>query len=139
MAAIAPQFRAYWRELRDGEPGRRFQARYERVRVGEKRQGKAGRILLILLAIVLLVIAAFLAVFPGPAVPFFILGGGLLAAESRPVARFMDWSEVQFRKLFDRAKRHWRRLPTAMRVILIVCGVCCSATTAYFSYRLFRG
>src|SRR5262245_6013575 len=128
MAAIAPQFRAYWRELRAGEPGRRFQARYERARRAERRRGKAGRILLILAAIGLLVIAAFLAVFPGPAIPFFILGGGLLAAESRPIARFMDWSEIQFRKLFDWAKRHWRRLPTATRVILIVCGACCSAT-----------
>jgi len=139
VAAIAPQFRAYWRELRRGEPGKRFEARYERSRREEKKKGKAGRILFILAAVVLLAIGAFLAVFPGPALPFFILGGGLLAAESRPVARFMDGCEVRLRKLFAWAKRHWRRLPTAVRVILIGCGACCSAAMAYLSYRLIRG
>jgi hypothetical protein len=55
------------------------------------------------------------------------------------VARFMDWCEVQLRKIVAWAKRHWRRLPTAARVILIICGACCSAATAYLGFRLIRG
>src|SRR5262245_58082430 len=119
MAAITHEFRSYWRDLRRGEPGRRFQERYERARNAEKRGSRLRRALLIFAAAVLLVIGAFLAVFPGPAVPFFLLGGGLLAAESRPVARFMDWSEVKLRNMAAWAKRHWRRLPTGVRVILM--------------------
>ena len=138
MAAITSQFRSYWRDLRRGKPGRRFQARYEQSRRGGNQQGKLMRILLISAAVVCLLIGVFLAVVPGPAIPFFILGGGLLAAESRPVAKFMDWCEVRCRKLAAWAKRIWDRLPVAVRVVLIVCSACCSAAVAFFLYRFMR-
>lgn len=132
-------FREHWRELRRGRPGHRFQTRYERARRNEKRSGAWQRLALIALALVFVAIGAVLVVIPGPAVPFFFLAGGLLATESRYIARFMDWSEVLIRKVVAWGKRHWRRMPQAARIVLIVIGACCSAGTAYLSYRFIRG
>ena len=133
------QFRKYWQELRRGRPGHRFQCRYERARQSEGRSGAARRVLMLALALVSLAIGAVLAVIPGPAIPFFFLGGGLLATESRPIARFMDWCEVIGRKAAGWARRLWKRLPVAARIVLMVIGASCSATMAYLSYRLVRG
>ena len=90
-------------------------------------------------AIVCLAIGAVLAVIPGPALPFFFLGGGLLATESRVVARFMDWAEVRLRKIIAWAKRRWHRMPLIGRIAVVMFAACCSATTFYLSFRLFRG
>lgn len=138
-ATVQFHFRQYWRELRRGRPGSRFQARYEHARQKEHRSGTAKRIFLFVLALVCLAIGAVLSVIPGPAIPFFIIGGGLLATESKPVARFMDWSEVRIRKLMAWGKRRWHRLPGWARVVLIGVGIACSLGTAYLSYRFVRG
>jgi hypothetical protein len=138
-ATLQFTFRKQWRELKSGRPGHRFQSRYERARAAENRGSPVRRILVIVFALLCFAIGAVLAVIPGPAIPFFFLGGGLLATESRPMARFMDWCEVLIRRAFRWGKRHWDRLPRAVRVVLIVIGACCSATMAYLSYRFVRG
>src|SRR5688572_16410802 len=97
--ALHFSFREHWQELKRGRPGRRFQDRYDRARSEESRGGPIKRIALIGLAIVCLAIGVVLAVMPGPAVLFFFLAGGLLATESRIVARLMDWLEVRLRKI----------------------------------------
>src|SRR3954468_10341806 len=64
-----------------GDPGRRFQDQYRRhARQKSAHKGGAERILNYALAAVAFVIGGVLVVFPGPAVPFFILGGILLAS-----------------------------------------------------------
>lgn len=67
------------------------------------------RIVTIAVAVVFLAVAAVLSVIPGPAFPFFILAGALLATQSKTVARWMDWLEVRARKLFAWLKRRWHR------------------------------
>src|SRR3954471_13071183 len=131
--------RAHWEALKRGKPGHRFQSRYERARRSERKAGAAQRIAMLAGGIVCLVIGAVLVVFPGPAIPFFFLAGGMLATESRTIARFMDWGEVRVRKTGGWAKRRWRRLPAAARVILAILGFCCSGATVYLSYRMMRG
>ena len=139
MAAITQfHLRRQWRELRRGRPGHRFQARYERAQA-EQRCGAGARILLMVIAVLFLAIGLVLSVFPGPALPFFFLAGGLLASELRFVARFMDWSEVRVRKIAAWLKHHWRRLPVLGRVALLIFGACCSMATAYFGYRVITG
>ena len=135
-ATMAVSFRKYWRELQQGRPGHRFQSRYERTRRGERRSGAGLRILLVVLAFVLIAIGAILLVIPGPGIPFLLLGGGMLATESRFVARFMDWSEVKGRQVVAWGKRRWKRLPVAARIALALLGACCSAAMAYVAYRV---
>lgn len=131
--------RAYWRSLKRGHPGRRFQARYEQSR-RQRNAGRTGlRIALIVAALVCLAIGAVLVVIPGPALPFFFLGGGLLASESRLVARFMDWGELHARAIGGWLRRRWRRLPHWARIALLVLGAAGSLAATWFSYRLLRG
>ena len=95
------------------------------------------RIVMFSVALVALAIGVVLAVIPGPAIPFFLIAGGMLATESRTIARVMDWSEVRLRRILAWAKRRWRHLPMFGRVVVVALFACSSATMAYFSYRLF--
>lgn len=129
------QFRKHWRELLQGRPGNRFLSRYERARRKDRRSGIWHRVAVIALGCAAIVIGVVLAVIPGPALPFFFLGGGLLATESRPIARLMDWIEVQIRKGAAWGKRRWKRMPTFLRIALLIVGACISIASAYLAYR----
>lgn len=127
--------RLHWQALRRGEPGRRFSDRYECARRERGSCGVGVRVALVAAAAVSLAIAVVLSVFPGPALPFYFLAGGLLATESRTIARAMDWTEVRARRIAAWGKRRWRRLPVAARVALLAVGAACSAGTAYLTWR----
>jgi hypothetical protein len=128
-----------WRDLKRGRPGHRFQDRYERTHRCEPHCSTAKRIATIVVAVVVMAVALFFAVFPGPAIPFFFIGGALLATQSRVIARWMDWIELRVRKVVAWLKRHWRRLPLAGRVVVVAIMVSISATMMFFSYRFLRG
>jgi hypothetical protein len=137
-ATLQFNFREDWRELKRGRPGHRFQDRYERARQAE-RGSWMKRVMLIGIAVCALAIAVVLAVFPGPAIPFFLISGALLATESRTIAKVMDWIEVRFRRVFAWLKRRWRRLPFAGRIGLLCVGAACSSSMLFFTIRYFRG
>ena len=133
------RFREHWHEIKRGRPGHRFQARYAKTQQ-QKRQARFGhRIIFLIAGLLALAIGGLLAVFPGPAIPFFFLGGALLATESRAVAHLMDWSELRLRALAAWVEKRWRRLPGFARIVLVILGACCSAASAYFAFRLMRG
>ena len=94
--------------------------------------------ILILAALVCLVIAAVLSVFPGPAIPFFVIAGGLLATESLTIARLMDWSEVHARCVIAWGKTRWRRWPKPAKMGVGFLLVCCSLALSYTGYRILR-
>jgi hypothetical protein len=121
-----------------GRPGRRFQDHYYRSAETKQTQGRARRLLNLVLAVVALAIAVVLMVFPGPAVPFFVIAGILLAAESLLIARLMDWLEVKARAASAWLKRRWDRLPHRAQVTLKCVMPCVSICGAYFSWRLFH-
>jgi hypothetical protein len=128
-----------WHDLKRGRPGHRFQDRYERARREKPPCSVARRAVTLAAALVFLGVAMFLAVFPGPAIPFFFLGGALLATQSRTVARWMDWAEVGIRRMLAGVKRRWRRLPLVGRIAVVAVAMGCSATFAFFTYRFVRG
>lgn len=136
---LMEHFRAHWRALKDGRPGRRFQERYERTRHPSRRATTLQRIVLILAAVLCLAIAVVLSVIPGPAIPFFFVAGGLLATESRHVARLMDWCEVRGRDAVAWGKRQWRAMPSAGRILVVLVGACCSLAVSYLGFRLLTG
>jgi uncharacterized protein (TIGR02611 family) len=138
-ATLQFSFRKHWRDLKRGQPGRRFQDSYQRARKREAGSGAMERIILIVAALVCFLIGVVLTFIPGPAILFFFLGGGLLATESRWVARKMDWIEVRCRRLFSWAARRWHRLPLAGRVGLGIFATAAVALAAYWAYRLFLG
>ena len=137
-ATMGSQLRQGLRELRRGRPGHRFRAHYERSQK-QKRSHAATRVGLLVAAIICFAIGVVLVVMPGPAFVFFILAGGLLATESKTVARLMDRIEVLVRKAMSWAKRKWERLPMAARIALGLVAACCTAGALFLGYTLIRG
>jgi hypothetical protein len=120
-----------------GRPGARFQDHYRRAK--RDRAAHSGRRLVnIMLAVISLAIAVVLVIFPGPAVPFFLLAGVLLAAESLLIARLMDWLEIKLRAAWKWGKRRWDRLPHSVRVTMKLLAPCVSVACAYFTWTLFH-
>jgi hypothetical protein len=126
------------RDRMRGDPGKRFQDHYRRHAREKPGHPGAERFLNYGLAAVSLVIGAVLVVFPGPAIPFFILAGILLASESLTAARVMDWLELRFRAVWKWGKRRWDRLPHRTRVALKLLAPCCSIAAAIFTWRLLH-
>jgi len=128
-----------WLALTDGTPGRRFEDRYVAARKA-RRSGDWGhrltRLLGLAVALVSFGIGVILAFIPGPAIVFFLLTGSLLAAESRSLARLMDWGEVRLRAMGRWGRRHWRQMPAAGRVGIVVFLISLTAASAYLSYCL---
>jgi hypothetical protein len=131
--------RRQWCSLKKGRPGHRFQERYE---VAKKARHTAGgmhqvfRVFRMVLAVGALAVGFVLMFIPGPAVIFYFIAGSLFASESKVVARLLDWLEVKARAAGKKAKSHWNNLPKWGRSVLIGCGACLSAASAYVSYRL---
>jgi hypothetical protein len=131
------KFKRRAQEKLRGRPGARFQEHYRRTR--RDRAAHSGRRLVnLILALISLVIAILLVIFPGPAIPFFTLAGVLLAAESLVIARWMDQLEVKLRALWKWGKRRWDRLPHAVRVTMKLAAPCVSVACAYFTWKFFH-
>ncbi len=126
------------RERMRGRAGHRFQDHYWRAKEEKKSPAAGARVINVVLAALALVIAIALVIFPGPAIPFFILAGILLASESLLVARLMDRLEVKFRAVWKWGKKRWDRLPHGARVTLKFLAPCLSLTCAFLSWRLFH-
>jgi hypothetical protein len=118
-----------WHELRNGKPGSRFRAQYER-----SQRAKAGKSFLrhwaiLFVAAVSLIVGFILCFIPGPGIPFLIVGAGLLAEQFRAVAVALDWLEVKLRKMKRRGTAWWRQasIPAkgaaALLILVAIAGV----------------
>ena len=98
------------RDIRNGEPGRRFLQHYERTRLKEGDRGSFWKTFgYVAAALVLIVGGLIFALTPG--IPGFLLwipGLGLLAARSKRLAMVLDRIEVWARKM-------WKRLSNSTR------------------------
>jgi hypothetical protein len=106
-----------WQAVPAGRPGFRFQEHYERV-THQPRSGTFGRVGRIALAGMAFAIGAVLILLPAPSVLFFALGAGLLASESRLIARALDWAELKLRAAWAASLRPWQRLPMTARIAI---------------------
>ena len=132
-------FKQRWRDLKRGQPGRRFQDRYaaaKKYRADDSWAQRGRRLIRLLVALAAIVIAVFLMFLPGPAVLFYFLAGTLLAPESIYLSRLLDWGEVRLRSLVKWGRHLWSRTPVWGRALLVAFVVCLSATSTYVSYRM---
>jgi hypothetical protein len=95
-----------WRELRHGEPGRRFRSRYDRRRAASG--GTARRSFVCILGIVIALAGIVLLPLPGPGMLIVAFGALLMAEGSRTVAGALDALELRVRPLFLRLLAKWR-------------------------------
>ena len=124
-----------WRLFKEFEPGHRFQARYHKHRRRRER-GKMSKwvSLLNLLGGPALIVAGFLFVpTPGPSYIIIVVGTWMLSGEFLPLARFFDRAEVRLRKLGRWTKGRWSRLPTVVKVLVVLV---CVAAVGYGAYHL---
>lgn len=100
---MSNRLKRWWREIRRGKPGQRFQT-YYKIREKRRRAGESrwSRPLRLLGSLVCIAIALPLMILPGPAVLFYALAGLLLAGESAVIARLLDRGESFFHRLWHR-------------------------------------
>lgn len=128
-----------WRALKRGQPGRRFQNRYEqsrRKRAGVTLTWRVVRLVFAFLAIAVGVILMFI---PGPAILFFLIAGSFLATESLAIARLLDVLEVKLRALWQWIKRRWRALPPVGKGIVALLLVTVTSASCYVAWRVTFG
>jgi hypothetical protein len=111
-----------WTSFKRLPPGRRFQRRYQ-----QQRQRPGGRSILRRAlwfggALAAFAVGVVLMFIPGPAVVFFGISAALLANQSEPVARFLDWLELRLRALYQRARAFWRESSTPRKVRVVLGG-----------------
>jgi hypothetical protein len=104
---IRKQMHATMESFRGAPPGTRFVKRYERRRKENPNLPRWLRISYVILGIGLLLVGVVFAFIPGPAVLFYALGLGLMANESKWIARRLDASEVWGRRQWNRMKALW--------------------------------
>jgi hypothetical protein len=133
------RFKRQWKALRQSQPGHRFQDRYENSRRSKDQGGVAGRVLKIGAALVSFVIGVVLVFIPGPAILFFAIAGGMMATESRWVARGLDGLELRIRAVIRWGVRHWQKLHAGGKTAVVSVAAVGGGAMAYASYRLLAG
>lgn len=105
------RLREEWQRFRAYPAGERF------ARVHEQQKGAPAwvRPAMLIGAVVSFAIGVPLAVLPGPAVLFFAISAGLLAAQSAWVARQLDRAEVALRRLLKRFRRRFGKRRKTLR------------------------
>ena len=123
-----------WEELMRSEPGRRFQDRNDRHRMHGLRDWNRARILKPLLGVAIIVPGIIMIPAPGPGAVIVVLGLALVADEYRPVAIFLDRSELGLRAAFDKV---WGSASTTQRVIVTLLATITCAVVCYWAYLYF--
>lgn len=101
------RIRQGWRDLRQGEPGRRFRSRYERRRQ-QGRRSIARKWSVIALGVLITLAGVVFLPLPGPGMLIIAFGLLLMAEESRGVAQALDAAELRARALLARTSRRRR-------------------------------
>ena len=123
-----------WEELLRSEPGRRFQDRNDRHRMRGLREWNRERILKPLVGVAIIVPGIIMIPAPGPGAIIVILGLALIADEFRPVAIFLDRSELGLRAAYAKI---WGSASTAQRVIVTLLTTIACAVACYWAYLYF--
>ena len=126
-----------WEEFKESEPGSRFKDRYYRRQ--ESGEGRAVKVLYIILGAIIAVGSLFTAPLPGPGFATVLLGLAILAGELLPAARFLDWSEVRMRKLWRLTQGVWRSSPLGKAAVVVVAAVLVGAFLYVAYLLLFAG
>ena len=98
--------KAEWLEFKHWPAGRRFCLYYEKHK---KRDSNLARFLVLFGALVSFVVGVILVFIPGPAILFFAITAALIATQSRPLARYLDGTELWCRRRIASYRRRRAR------------------------------
>lgn len=120
------------RQVREAEPGTRFEATHERHRI----RNHALRVTVIAIGCALMVLAAVTFWVPGPNFVIVLAALALVAGQWRLVARLLDRGEVAARSWHE---HRWEPMPRWRKRLAVLgmwlAGACVAATMAYVSWR----
>lgn len=138
LARLKQRLQAQWRGFKRSRPGQRFEDYHERQRRARQKGFSWGRPIRWVLSAVCLAIGVVLSIMPGPAFIFYGLAGALLASDSRPIARAMDWCEVKARRVALPLAKKWRRLRPGFKAALVSAGAVLGAFAIAFLWMQIR-
>ncbi len=125
-----------WQAFKDSDPGHRFQDRYNRRQGIEHGHWTTGSVVIVALGLAIALGGLFLVPAPGPGWIITFLGLGLLGGEFAPVAGALDWVELKGRAVAGWAKGVWDRSSPAVKVLLVLLGVCGVGALGFGAYQL---
>ena len=125
-----------WEGFKESKPGERFKDRYHRRR--QESGHIVKRVVLVVLGSVLAAGSLLTAPLPGPGFATVFVGLAILAGEILLAARFLDWSEVRLRLLWQFVVEVWRTGPFG-KVSIIFVAAFLAAGFLYVAYRLLFG
>lgn len=124
-----------WRHLAKGTPGHRFRDHFNHRNEFTTGRVNLGKIVNVCLGIILILVGIIFLPAPGPGSVVLIVGLGLLGSEVEFVARFLDWSEVELRKIVRWCNSYWQQASLIAK--LLVCLIP-STTLGIAGYTFFR-
>ena len=126
------QVRSFWRVLREGRPGTRFQEFHRYRREQKKASGPLARVLVLALGVLLVIAGVLAGLVPGPGgILVFLPGLALVASELLFVARWLDWCEPRVRNAWLHIKQAWTRAAMTARVAVCIVGAALVALLAF--------
>ena len=129
--------RKQWREFKEDEPGRRFRDRYDRNQKRERGRFDGGRLVNLTVGPVLVIFSVFFGWAPGPGMLTLFIGLGMVSSEFRPAATFLDWAEVEARRLWRISQAVWADSSPGERVLILLALVACVVALVNGVYYLF--
>jgi hypothetical protein len=123
------RLKEHWRLFELATPGKRFE------KLNEARSiSPAPRIAVAILGILLVTAGVVLLFIPGPGLLLIAFGAGLLAQQSRWLARGLDRLELLLRRLAKSSHTFWKRSSTPVRVAIASAGVLVVGLAAFAAY-----
>jgi hypothetical protein len=101
---VLTHIRDRWRELKQFEPGERFEKFYE----AEQHRPRWVKLAYLGTALVFIPVGVLFAFIPGPAVLFFALSAALFATHSLWMAKRLDRGELALRHAWLAMRGWWR-------------------------------
>ena len=125
----------YWKELKRGTPGKRFQQQYQK---SHDTGGNPLRKVLFLGGGALVIAAGvFFLPAPGPGWAIIFIGGGLMAQESKRAAKVLDWTELRIRAVVEWGLGIWKRASTPARAGIVALGLVIAGGAVFAAYQIF--
>ncbi|RYD42165.1 MAG: hypothetical protein EOP85_11580 [Verrucomicrobiaceae bacterium] len=128
--------REQWRTFKSGRPGHRFHDRYERNKEALSGKSWIARFIKPVAGIVLLVAGVVFCLIPGPGAPLLLIGACLMADVSLPVARALDWFDIQLRNMSNHARKWWGRSSAMAKSAVILLVFFLASGAGYGGFRL---
>jgi uncharacterized protein (TIGR02611 family) len=125
----------HWQDLKQGQPGRRFQDHYRNRH--ESGGNKLRRVAYLAVGGLIVAAGIFFLPAPGPGFVIIFLGGGIMAQESLHAAKALDWCEQRVRRLANWGLRTWRNASPTARAGIALLGLMVVAGGGYAAYQIF--